>query len=323
MILAGDVGGTKTNLGFFTYNNKKLHTCVEKQFNNNDYSSFTDLLKTFVEENRYEFHSACFGIAGPIRNQCCTMTNLPWTVDANCINKLFNVETFLINDLEANAYGIQTLSPQNVFSLYQGKTNYGNIAIISAGTGLGEAGIYYDGNKYHPFATEGGHTDFAPQSEMEIKLLQYLLIKYPHVSYEHVLSGNGIINIYTFFRDIIKQYQANFSIEKVDPTNTAKLICEAAVEKKCPLCVQTLELFSSIFGSESGNLALKMMATGGVYIGGGIAPNIIPFLKNGTFVKAFMSKGRMSCILKDFPINIITYDKTAMHGAAIYAAIKQ
>jgi glucokinase len=230
--------------------------------------------------------------------------------------------TVLINDLEANAWGIAALLPEDVVSLNQVKgVPIGNQAVISAGTGLGEAGMYWDGTQHHIFACEGGHTDFAPRNELESDLLRYLHGKFGHVSYERVVSGPGLVNVFRFLRDTGRGAEPKWLTEEMNQTDPAAAISHAAVEGKCGLCEQAVDLFVSIFGAEAGNLALKLMATGGVYLGGGIAPKMLPKLASPLFMQSFIAKGRMQPLMESMPVRVITNEKTALLGAARRAAV--
>lgn len=229
----------------------------------------------------------------------------------------------LINDLEANAFGIAALTAADFLVLKEGvPDSAGNAAIISAGTGLGEGGLYWDGHQHCPFASEGGHADFAPRNELEIELLRYLLTLYPRVSYERVLSGPGLYNMYQFFRFLRHGQEPDWLHEQLRQRDPAAVISQAALEGKCQVCVESLDLFVSIYGAEAGNLALKVMARGGVFVGGGIAPKIVQKMKGPKFLEAFVEKGRMKALLDDIPVRVILNDKTALIGAARYAILR-
>ena len=311
MFLAGDIGGTKTHLAFFDHSLKMIK---DKIYSSKAYDSVSLILQDFLHGEKIQI--GALGIAGPVRDGKCHATNLPWVIDEKVLSKENgNVPMFLLNDLEANAYGIPLLKEHDFVCLQKGEKGGGNRALISAGTGLGEAGIYWDGKKHIPFACEGGHADFAPRNEIEIELLTYLWDVYEHVSYERVLSGNGFYHLYRFLVDK-KGYAKNEHVEsKKDP----KLITEMAVANSCPTCIATVEFFCKIYGAEAGNLALKMFASGGLYIGGGIAPKIIHFLQKKEFLESFSSKGRFSGLLQTFPVFIIKKEETALLGAADFA----
>jgi glucokinase len=226
-------------------------------------------------------------------------------------------KAMLINDLEANAWGIAALDSKDVVALNKVKsTAVGNQAIISAGTGLGEAGMYWDGAKHHIFASEGGHSDFAPRNELELELFRYLSGRYGHVSYERIVSGPGLVNVFHFLRDTGRGTEPQWLTHEMSRTDPAAAISRAALNGSCPLCEQALDLFVSVYAAEAGNLALKLMATGGVYLGGGIAPKMLPKLSGPLFMRAFLGKGRMQPLLESVPVMVITNDKAALMGAA-------
>lgn len=320
MILAGDIGGTKTHLAIFTEKEKRKWV-IDKKFKSHNYESLCDIVKEFLSDNlQYQIKSACFGIAGPIQNRKCKATNLPWVIEAAALEKQTGIpQVHLMNDLEANAYGISCLEKEEFFSLNPGKEHKGNASLISAGTGLGEAGIFWDGKKHIPFACEGGHCSFAPENSIEMQLWQFLYKQYGHVSFERVLSGPGLYNIYRFLIEegIEKHEEAvEKAMEKTDPPH---VITEMGKKKTSLACMRALELFVSIYGSEAGNLALKMFATGGVYLGGGLAPKILKELSKGNFMKRFTQKGRFATLLINIPVQVVLNEDTALLGAAYYA----
>jgi len=320
MILAGDIGGTKTHLAFFKENEKEKWV-IAKKYKSSEYENLSHIVKEFLQTHSdYQVKRACFGIAGPVQNGICRATNLPWIVNAQDIAKENSISAvFLINDLEANAYGLSCLKSDEFFTLNEGKENQGNRALISAGTGLGEAGLFWDGKKHLPFAGEGGHCSFAPQNEMKIQLLRYLANSLGHVSFERVLSGPGLYNLYRFIIDeAIEKEKANVRAA-FETTDRSAVITEMGLKKGCPACEKALELFIEIYGEEAANLALKMLAVGGVYLGGGIAPKILPKLKDGTFMKTFAAKGRFQTLLEGIPVKVILNENTALLGAASYA----
>ena len=227
----------------------------------------------------------------------------------------------LINDVEANAWGVSALRPEEIVSLNKiNATDDGNRAVIAAGTGLGEAGMYWDGTRHHIFACEGGHADFAPRNELEIDLFRYLGLRFGHVSWERIVSGPGLLNVFNFLRDTGRGSEPKWLHDKMLSTDPAAAISSAAIEGQCGLCEQALDLFVSVYAAEAGNLALKIMATGGVYIGGGIAPKILPKLAGPLFMQAFIGKGRMQPLLESMPVHVIINDNIALLGAARRAA---
>lgn len=324
MILAGDIGGTNTRLACFEAAGATSTLVVEETFSSQDYNSLGEIVKTFLARHKMSIRCASFGIAGPVNQQCVRTPNLAWTVDGNELSHMLQVKTVgLINDLEANALGIACLRPEDFCVLSEGEAaSVGNAAIISAGTGLGEAGLYWDGAQHHPFASEGGHADLAPRNNKELELLRFLLKQFGHVSYERVLSGPGILNIYQFFRLKRKKKVPAWIHAGMKERDPAAVISEAGVEGTCEICVETMDLFISLYGAEAGNLALKVMARGGLYIGGGIAPKIIPKLRGPQFLHSFRDKGRMKPLLEEIPIRVILNDKAALLGAARHARLQ-
>lgn len=312
MILAGDIGGTHTRLAL--YDGRKL--IREEVFFSKEYSALIHILHDFMKEHK-EVKKAVFGVAGPVKDGKCKVTNLPWFIDAVEISEKAHIpEVFLINDLLANAYGIRALKDDEFYVLNKGEKVKGNCCLISAGTGLGEAGLFWDGKDYRPFATEGGHSDFAPVDKLQCELLHYLQGRYGHVSYERILSGPGISDIYHFFRDVKKEAPLPGPLTDLPPLVTSK-----AMEKSSLICEKSMRLFVSIYGAESGNLALKFLALGGVYIGGGIAPRMLPLFKEGVFLEAFLAKGRFKDLLRHVPVKVILNENTALLGALEFALI--
>ena len=321
MILAGDVGGTKVVLALFE-DLKTRKKIKEQRFASKDFSNFNDIVNAFLPKD-ISIACACFGIAGPIVENKCHATNLPWVIDGVELQAVLKTRSvFLINDLEANAWGTFALQDEEFFVLNAGTGKQGNRALISAGTGLGEAGFYFDGKKHHPFPSEGGHADFAPNTEEEIEIWRYFKTKFEHVSFERLLSGKGIGNIYQFFVEVKKLPELPEVKERMQKEDLAQVISEFGVSKKCPTCVKTLETFVSIYGEEAGNLALKFLSLGGIFIGGGIAPKVLEVLKNGLFMKAFVDKGRFRTLLSGIRVQVILNPETALLGAAEYAVIK-
>lgn len=318
MILAGDIGGTKTNLAFYEESGKKIVCKVKEKFASKDHNGLDEIVKLFIEKNELTVEVACFGISGPVENNHVKATNLPWEVDAKTLSKeLKDAPVYLINDLEANAWGIDALTEDEFSTIYQGKLGLkGNRALISAGTGLGEAGLFFDGEKHIPFACEGGHCDFSPRDDREIELLKFLKEQFGHVSYERVLSGQGLHNIYLFLLHYHKTEPSKELKVELESKDPPFVISEHAINKSDDICIEALELFVSFYGSEAGNLALKMMAYGGVYLGGGIAPKLIKQLRTSNFSDAFLNKGRFSHLLQDFSVKVILNDEAALIGSA-------
>jgi glucokinase len=323
MILAGDIGGTNARLAYFQPQNGHFRLVSERVFSSRDYSELGEIVSKFLQDAATPPDVACFGIAGPVRNGRVEASNLPWVIEQSRLAKQIQLPaTLLINDLEANAWGIGALSPQDMLPLTQVSASIGNQAVIAPGTGLGEAGLYWNGSQHQVFASEGGHADFAPRGNLQIELLQYLESRYGHVSYERVLSGPGLVNVYKFLRG--KGYSdepAEFAAQ-LEHEDAAAAISRAALDGTNRLAEQALDLWISIYGAEAGNLALKMMATGGIFLGGGISPKILPKLTGPLFMRAFLEKGRLRPLLESIPVQVITNDKAGLLGAARCAAAR-
>lgn len=312
VVLAADVGGTNTRVALFEGTN-----CLyKKTYSSREHANLSLIILDFLQLAKRSVTKACFGVAGPVKDGKCHATNLPWTIDASVIQQEAAIESiWLINDLEANAYGLRRLSPNEWFTLNKGMPMKGNQALISAGTGLGEAGLFWNGHEHIPFACEGGHADFAPISEIDLELWQYLRGKYEHISYERVLSGPGLYNLYQFLIESGREKETQPIVSKDPP----RIISERALKKECPAAVRALDWFVILYGSEAGNLALKMLALGGIFIGGGIAPHILPVMQSPLFMEAFVAKGRFRELLKSIPVKVVLNDQTALLGAAYYA----
>ena len=318
-ILAGDVGGTKSRLGLFSISKDKYHLLFEKTFPSKQYRGLEIMVKEFLAGKKTA--SACFGVAGPVFNGRARTTNLPWVIETKSLQKALGLQKVeLINDLVANAYGISALDKKDFETLNRGKKREGNAALLSAGTGLGVAALFWNGEDHLPSPSEGGHAEFAPRNSLEMDLLRYLMDRFDHVSYEKVLSGEGLFSIYRFLRDS-KRFgnEPKWLSERMVREDPAQVISETAKQTKNRLCSMALDLFTSIYGAAAGNLALQLMAVGGVYIGGGIAPKILWKLKGGIFMEAFKSKGRLSRVLTDIPVKVILNDRAVLLGAAHYA----
>jgi len=322
MILAGDIGGTNTRLALVEAKTGEMMIVAEQTFSSHERSSLEATIEEFLSVHTCHLTRASFGIAGPVRDGRCAATNLPWVVDSKAVAKRLRLKRVgLINDLVANAYGVSALGSKDFVILNKGARNArGNKAIISAGTGLGEAGMYWDGQTHRPFASEGGHVDFAPRNHLEMELLDYCMNRFGRVSYERLVSGPGLATVYSFLRDTGKGKEPAWLAKQMRQGDPAPIISRNALEGNSPLCVQALDIFVSVYGAEAGNLALKCMATGGLYLGGGIAPKIISKLKGPEFMNAFTAKGRMRPLLQDIPVKVIMNPKTALLGAARHAA---
>jgi glucokinase len=325
MILAGDIGATNSRLAFFSERGGRLEPGVEETYPSRDHANLETIVKTFVSAHDLPIDAACFGVAGPVRHGRSDTTNLPWDVDARELARALHIRSVgLLNDLEAHAYGIALLAPADFVTLNQGAPDAsGNAAVIAAGTGLGEAGLYWDGQQYLPFAGEGGHASFAPSDPLQIELLRFLSHEFEHVSWERVLSGPGLHNIYRFLRDTGHGEEPDWLTHEMQQQDPSAVISQAALANTNALCRQALDLFVALYGAEAGNMALKIMATAGVYIGGGIAPKIIRKLTDSTFMAAFTAKGRLKPLLQQMPVRIIMSDKVALQGAARFATLRE
>lgn len=323
LILAGDIGGTNTRLALVDAAPGGVRVLFEETFPSRERTSLEEVLAEFLSLHPAAFTAASFGIAGPVRDGRCEATNLPWVVDAQSVAKRLRLKRVgLVNDLVASAYGIVLLRGRDLVTLNRGVRNpRGNRALIAAGTGLGEAGLLWNGEGHLPFGSEGGHVDFAPRNRLEMELLEYLLKSHGRVSYERVVSGPGLVNLYRFLRDTGKGEEPPWLSEQLRDGDPAAVVSRHALDGTSLLCVQALDLFVSVYGAQAGNLALTIMATGGVYLGGGIAPKILSKLKEPSFMSAFTAKGRLSPLLEDIPVRVIMNPKTALLGAARHAAL--
>lgn len=321
LILAGDIGGTKTYLGLFERRGAYLELAREEGFENSGYNGIEEIISGFIGKGE-RVASATFGIACPVEGNRGEMTNLDWVVDGEGIKKRFRIgKVSLINDLEATGHGLEALPSEDLFMLQKGEPRQGNAALIAAGTGLGEAILFWDGQRHIPSATEGGHADFAPLAPVQAELLGYLTALHGgHVSYERVLSGPGLEDIYKFIRKKRRGREPERIRKRFKAEGTAPVIADEAINGTDAACFEALETFVMIYGAEAGNLALKSMPVAGLYVGGGIAPKILKALKKGIFIEAFRRKGRFEKLLSRVPVYVILNDRTALIGAAIHAA---
>ena len=320
MILAGDVGGTKVHLALYDFTDGELKHARDQQFPAKEYAGLEEIVKEFIVTEKVT--AACFGVPGPVREGRLRLTNLPWTLDSRELSAHLKIDyVFLINDLQANGYGIAELSADQVYTLSEGDARQiGNRALISAGTGLGEAFLVWDGRDYVPYPSEGGHSDYAPRNDDEIDLLRFLMQKYNgRISSERVVSGQGITNCYEFLRDVRGMEEPSWLAERLAAEDPNAVITELALKAKSEICEKALNMFVSAYGAEAGNLALKVLSVGGLYVGGGITPRILEKLKDGAFMKAFTDKGRLSQLLVHMPVRVILESRTALIGAAAYA----
>jgi glucokinase len=327
MILAGDVGGTKVHLALFGFEQGRLTHIRDEKFPAKEHSGLEEIVRRFLDETPgdNEVTAACFGVPGPVRGGKLKLTNLPWVLDSAELSRNLKIEhLFLINDLEANGYGIPELSADQIFVLSEGNpAAIGNRGLVSAGTGLGECVLAWNGRSHMPMASEGGHTDFAARSDVEIELLRYLrsMLK-GRVSVERVVSGIGLKNIYTFLRDVKGLEEPAWLQARMQTEDANAVIGELGEAGTNELCFRTLDMFVSAYGAEAGDLTLKVLAIGGMYIGGGIAPKILKKMQEGSFMKSFTDKGRLSDLLVHTPVRIILESRAALIGAAAYAEVR-
>ena len=320
MILAGDVGGTKVHLALYEFINGNLTYTRDERYPAKDYSGLEEIVRIFLGADTVT--SACFGVPGPVRDGRLHLTNLPWTLDSRELAQHLKIDhVFLINDLEANGYGVAELKADQIYSLAEGDASQiGNRALIAAGTGLGEGILAWNGRIHVPMPSEGGHSDYAPRNEDEIDLLRYLKQKYNgRISFERVVSGMGLTNIYDFLRDVRGMEEPEWLAERLSSEDPNAVITELALAAKSEICEKALDMFVAAYGAEAGNLALKVLSIGGLYIGGGIAPRILEKLKDGTFMRSFTDKGRLSQLLINMPVRVILESRAALLGAAAYA----
>ncbi len=325
MFLAGDIGATKTQLGVFSSDRGLRNPFFEAEFSSAQYPNLEAIVSEFLQQVHQPLRTAVFGVAGPVMGGQADITNLPWLIDEKILGRLLNVSSIrLINDLEAMACAVPLLTSSDLCILNRGDaTNGGAIAIIAPGTGLGEAFLIHDGSCYHGHASQGGHADFAPNNLLEEELWHYLYKKHGHVTYEMVCSGRGISNIYRFLRNRRSDEEPPWLSEKLaNEKDSTPIIVDDATksEKPCDLCVQAIQLFVSILGAEAGNMALKVLATKGVYITGGLPWRVLPFLQDGRFMESFREKGPMTDLVSRIPVHVILYPKVALMGAACYAS---
>lgn len=322
MILAGDIGGTNTRLALFDVSGAQIHLASTSTFPSRKYAGLDQIVVEFVETAKARPEAACFGVAGPVSNGRVETTNLPWIVESKRLaDELHLPQVTLLNDLEAIAWGIPALAASDLVPLNQITGNpVGTQAVIAAGTGLGEAVMYWDGLQHHVLACEGGHADFAPRDDLEIELFRYLYKLYRHVSYERILSGPGLVNVFHFLRDTGRGTEPEWLTDEMQRTDPAAAIARAGLEGTSPMAEQALDIFLSIYGAEAGNLALKTKATGGIFVAGGIAPKLLPKLAGPLFMKSFVSKGRMQSLLEAIPVKVAINDRTGLIGAARCAA---
>ena len=324
MILAGDIGGTNARLAYFEPQNGHLRLVSERTYPSREHRELGEIVVQFLDDSGAHPDAACFGIAGPVRNGRVDATNLPWAIDQSRLAKQIHLPaTLLINDLEASAWGIGALDAGDLVSLNRVTgPAVGNQGVIAPGTGLGEAGLFWDGSRHHVFACEGGHTDFGPQGDLQIELLRFLKARFGHVSYERILSGPGLVNVYEFLRDQEYGKESDEFAVILKNTDPAAAISRAALDGTHPLAEKALDLWISVYGAEAGNLALKVMATGGLFLAGGISPKVLAKLTGPLFMQSFLDKGRLRPLLEAVPVHVVTNDKAGLLGAARCATVR-
>ena len=320
MILVGDIGGTKAQLALFDGAGSPRTPKTELRLRTRGSASLESLVEEFLRQSKARPTRMVFGIAGPVNDNRCVTTNLPWQVDGASMSAQFGAPVTLLNDLEATAWGLGTLEPKDLEVLQPGDEQTGHRVLIAAGTGLGEALLRFDGKSWQPMPSEGGHTDFGPRDSFEDELLHWLRAKYGRVSYERILSGPGLADLYRFHRETRRGHEPDEIAMRFDRAEEpAAVVTETALDGSCERARLALEQFAGIYGAEAGNLALKGLALGGVFVGGGIAPKILPQLRRGGFVRAFFEKGRLSPVLSRIRVSVVLDPKTAVWGAAAHA----
>jgi glucokinase len=321
-VLAGDIGGTKTRIGLFELEADRLRVVDERSFVSADFEGLQEIVTGFLDGRDARCAAACFGIAGPVNGGSVRVTNLPWVVDAGALSSATEIPSVvLINDLEATAQGVLNVAEDHSRVLHHGSPEArGNGAVIAAGTGLGEAGLFWDGRGLRPFACEGGHAGFSPTDALTDALLRFLRRRHATVSWERVLSGPGLADLYRFLLVEAGRQPPAWFVEAEHSDDPAAAVAEAGLAGECEVCAAALELFARLYGEEAGNLALKLMATGGVWVCGGIAPKILPVLEAGGFMAGFLAKGRMRPLMEQMPVRVVLDDRVALIGAAHRAA---
>jgi glucokinase len=318
MILAGDIGGTHARLAYFQPQNGHLRLVSERTFPSREHSELGEIVSKFLDDSGARPEAACFGIAGPVRNGRVETSNLPWVIEQSRLAKQIHLPaTLLINDLEASAWGIGALAPADLVPLNQvSGPAVGNQGVIAPGTGLGEAGLFWDGSRHHVFACEGGHTDFGPQGDLQIELTRFLQARFGHVSYERILSGPGLVNVYEFLRESGCGNESPEFAAALKQGDPAAVISRAALDGPDSLSSKALDLWIAVYGAEAANLALKVMATGGLFLAGGITPKILSKLQGPLFMKSFLTKGRLRPLMESVPVQVVTNEKAGLLGAA-------
>lgn len=322
-ILAGDIGGTYSRMALCEVDGPSVRRDIQAVYDSRRYDSLEDLARDFASEHDVQVDSACFGVPGPVSSRRASFTNLPWEVDVDVLERNLGIPSIsLINDIEAAAHGLATLAEADFREIRSGSSGVtGNAALIEAGTGLGEAGMFWDGRRYRPFASEGGHCDFAPSDDREVELLAFLRTKLgvQHVSWERVVSAPGLLNIYAFLKSKDDEAEPSWLAAEIEAGDPVTIIARYAVSGESPLCREAALWLLALYGTEAGNVALKYLATGGIYLGTGLAPKLLDLLPESDFLPRFEAKGRLQRVLERIAIRVVTNDRVALQGAAFYA----
>ena len=315
--LVGDIGGTKTNLALARFDGERWQLSAPRRHASASATSLEAIVRAYLDATGETVELAAFAVAGPVADDRCVTTNLPWHLDARALERELGLERVrLLNDLEAVAWAVPILDAGQLHTLHAGERARGNACVVAAGTGLGEAGLYWDGARYHPFATEGGHTTFAPTTTREFALAQYLGARFDHVSWERVASGMGVVNIHGFLRERSGTPTPDWLSEAMATGDAGAAIADAARRDACRVCVETIELFATLYGREIGNAALSHMARGGIYLAGGVTLGVLDLLERGPFLDAIFDKGRMGALVRRMPVHVIREPHAALYGAA-------
>jgi glucokinase len=322
-VFAGDCGGTNTRLGIFELEAERWREIRTARFRNAEAESLDELVMGFLGPSVRGIDAGCLAVAGPVRDQTARLTNLPWQVDATAVGRAAGLSRFeILNDLEATGWGLPLVAADQICELNAGVSGAaGNGAVIAAGTGLGEAGLFRDGETFRPFATEGGHTSFSPTDRVGDDLLRHLRVMFETVSWERVVSGPGLAEIYRFLLRADSRPEPEWFAAADSAGDPVPSLVAAGIDGSCEICRAALELFACLYGEEAGNLALKTMARGGVWLAGGIAPKILPILQAGAFMRGFLNKGRMRPLLESMPVRVVLDDHAALRGAARKASV--
>ena len=321
LVLAGDLGATKMNLALYNICDGDMRAIASKQYYCREHASITGIIQDFMKDHHEKPHSFCSGVAGAVIDNKAELLNLGWTVDGNELKSITGIENVsLINDLEANAYGLACLRDEDFTVINKGEDHPGNAAIVAPGTGLGEAGLFWDGKFFHPFATEGGHSDFSPRTDLDFELTKYFLRTEGIPSWDRIISGQGIRIIYNFLRDEKSFEEPAWLAEEFDEEDPSKAITNAALNNKAEICVETMQLFVRYLARECSNLVLKMKSVGGLFISGGIPPKIESLIQTKMFMDNYMDCDRQQELVGIVPVKLIKTDMAPLMGAAFYAA---